>query len=62
MDNNDLMVVDADSAGPNIYNVRILEDNLRALNMTYDTLPVERPNQPEVPSSTAVYSRKFGSL
>ena len=53
------MVIDADSATCNFYSVRILGDTFKALNLTYDTLPIERPNHPEVPSSTVVYSSKF---
>ncbi|XP_034952246.1 proto-oncogene tyrosine-protein kinase receptor Ret isoform X2 [Chelonus insularis] len=59
LDDNDLMIKDADSIGSNTYSVRILGDIHDALNITYSTIPIEHPNHPENPPSTAIFTRIF---
>ncbi|XP_047362057.1 proto-oncogene tyrosine-protein kinase receptor Ret isoform X1 [Vespa velutina] len=59
LDDNNLMVKDADEIKSNRYIVRILEDIHNALNITYDTMPIEHPKHPENPVSTAIYTRIY---
>ena len=56
LDDNDLMVKDADSTSSNHYSVRILGDTHNALNITYDTMHIEHPKLPENPASTAIFT------
>ncbi|XP_063984166.1 proto-oncogene tyrosine-protein kinase receptor Ret isoform X1 [Diachasmimorpha longicaudata] len=59
LDNNELMVNDADAASSNIYSVRILGDIHNALNMTFNTMSIEHPTRPETPPYTAIFTRIF---
>ncbi|KAK2581248.1 hypothetical protein KPH14_008038 [Odynerus spinipes] len=59
LDDNNLMVKDADEINSNRYTVRILEDVHDALNITYDTIPIDHPKHPENPASTAIFTRIY---
>ncbi|XP_044595521.1 proto-oncogene tyrosine-protein kinase receptor Ret isoform X2 [Cotesia glomerata] len=58
LDENDLMVKDADSNASNTYTVKILGDVHNALYITYDAISVDYTN-PEIPPTTAIYTRVF---
>nr|KAF7413035.1 hypothetical protein H0235_012886 [Vespula pensylvanica] len=59
LDENNLMVKDADDINSNRYIVRILGDIHNALNITYDTIPIEHPKHPQNPASTAIFTRIY---
>lgn len=56
LDYNDLMVTDVDSTASNTFTVMILDDIHNALDFTYDTMPIEHPNHPDKPASTAIFT------
>ncbi|XP_076233098.1 protein kinase receptor Ret oncogene isoform X2 [Calliopsis andreniformis] len=56
VDDNKLILKDADAESSNRYTVRIFGDTHDALNVTYNTLPIERPGG--VPY-TAIFSRIY---
>ncbi|XP_014298126.1 proto-oncogene tyrosine-protein kinase receptor Ret isoform X1 [Microplitis demolitor] len=58
LDDNDLMVKDADSNASNTYTVKILGDIHNALYITYDAISVDYSN-PETPPTTAIYTRVY---
>uniref|UniRef100_A0A0C9RNG2 RET protein n=1 Tax=Fopius arisanus TaxID=64838 RepID=A0A0C9RNG2_9HYME len=59
LDNNELMVNDADAASSNIYSVRILGDIYNALNITFNTMSIEHPARPTTPPYTAIFTKIF---
>ncbi|KAK0090118.1 hypothetical protein PV325_002950 [Microctonus aethiopoides] len=59
LDYNDLMVTDVDSTASNTFTVMILGDIHNALDFTYDTMPIEHPNHPDKPASTAIFTRIY---
>ncbi|KAG7197801.1 hypothetical protein KM043_001615 [Ampulex compressa] len=54
LDHGTLIFKDADARNSNRYAVRILEDVYDALNVTFDTFPIEHPKYPDRAPSTAI--------
>jgi hypothetical protein len=56
LDENDLIINDADNINTNTYSVRLLNDSCSALNLTYDIISIDHPKRPP---STAIYASKI---
>ncbi|KAM0734995.1 Proto-oncogene tyrosine-protein kinase receptor Ret [Formica fusca] len=62
IDDNHMIVKDADVVTSNQYSIRLIGDIAHALNITYDTFPIEHPQLPNQAPYTAIvpkiYARK----
>ncbi|XP_011500594.1 PREDICTED: proto-oncogene tyrosine-protein kinase receptor Ret [Ceratosolen solmsi marchali] len=56
LDENDLIINDADNINTNTYSVRLLNDIYNSLNLTYDIISIDHPKRPP---STAIYARLY---
>lgn len=59
VDENLLLLKDADMATSNQYNIRLLDDTFNALNVTYDILPIDHPKLPNQVPSTAILPSEY---
>ncbi|XP_014203448.1 proto-oncogene tyrosine-protein kinase receptor Ret [Copidosoma floridanum] len=57
LDENDLLIKDADDINTNSYSVRLLDDVHNAINLTFDTMSIYHPKMPNFPPWTAIYAR-----
>ncbi|KAL0112809.1 hypothetical protein PUN28_012223 [Cardiocondyla obscurior] len=55
VDENALVLKDADEVTSNQYNVRLLGDTANALKMVYTILPIEHPTRPDQAPSTGIF-------
>ncbi|XP_018342502.1 PREDICTED: proto-oncogene tyrosine-protein kinase receptor Ret [Trachymyrmex septentrionalis] len=57
VDENYLVLRDADAVTSNQYSVRLLDDTSKALNITYSILPIEHHMRPDQVPSTGIFPR-----
>lgn len=62
VDENYLVVKDADAVASNQYSVRLLDDTSNALNMTYNILPIEHHKRPNQAPSTGIFPSEYRAL
>jgi len=59
VDENYLVLKDADAVTSNQYSVRLLDDTSKALNITYSILPIEHHMRPDQVPSTGIFPSKY---
>ncbi|KMQ91158.1 proto-oncogene tyrosine-protein kinase receptor ret [Lasius niger] len=59
IDDNHVILKDADAVTSNQYNVRLIGDISHALRISYDTLPIEHPQYPDQAPYTAIVPRFY---
>lgn len=59
VDENHLVLTDADAVTTNQYSVRLLDDTSNALNMIYSILPIEHHTRPNKVPSTGIFSSEY---
>lgn len=62
IDENFLVVKDADEVNSNQYSVRLLDDTANALSMTYNILPIEHHKRPDQVPSTGIFPSEYRAL
>lgn len=59
IDDNHVILKDADAVTSNQYSLRVIGDISNALNITYDTWPIEHPQYPDQAPYTAIVPRIY---